>query len=56
VLAAIAAGFVALKFVLHIHFHWFGFGFYAGIVLAIALVLVARRAATDGGIYRPEVR
>jgi hypothetical protein len=56
VLAAIAAGFVALKFVLHIHFSFFAFGFYAGVVLAIALVVVARRAATEGGIYRPEVR
>jgi hypothetical protein len=56
VLAATAAGFVALKFLLHIHFSWFGFGFYAGVVLAILLVVVARRAATDGGIYRPEVR
>jgi hypothetical protein len=59
VLAAIAAGFVALKFVLHIHFsghYHFAYGFYIGVVLAIALVVVARRAATGGGIYRPEVR
>jgi hypothetical protein len=44
VLAAVAGGFVGLKFLLHIHFSLFGFGFWAGIVLAIALVVVAARA------------
>jgi hypothetical protein len=44
VLACIAAGFVALKFVLHIHFSLFGFGFWLGVVLTIALVFVANQA------------
>jgi hypothetical protein len=44
VLAAVAAGFVGLKFLFHIHFSMFGFGFWAGIVLAVALVVVAARA------------
>jgi hypothetical protein len=41
VLAAVAAGFVGLKFLFHIHFGLFGFGFWAGIVLTTALVVVA---------------
>jgi 4-hydroxybenzoate polyprenyltransferase len=41
VLAAIAAGFTALKFLLHIHFSLFGWGFYVTIVVAAALVYVA---------------
>jgi hypothetical protein len=44
VLAALAAGFVALKFLLHIHFSYFGFGFYAGVILAAALVYVSLQA------------
>jgi hypothetical protein len=44
VLAAAAAGFVALKFLFHIHFSLFGFGFWAGVVLAAALVVFAARA------------
>ncbi len=41
ILACIAAGFVLLKFLLHIHFSYFGFGFWAGVVLTIALVYYA---------------
>jgi hypothetical protein len=44
VLAALAAGFVALKFLLHIHFSYFGFGFYAAVVLAAALVYFSLQA------------
>jgi hypothetical protein len=55
VLAGIAAGFVALKFLLHIHFSDFGFAFYAAVVLCVALVVVARRATAGGG-YRSAVR
>jgi hypothetical protein len=44
VLACVAAGFVALKFLFHIHFDLFGFGFWAAIVLAAALVVSAARA------------
>jgi hypothetical protein len=46
-LAAVAAFFVALKFVLHIHFNWFGFGFWAGIVLAAGLFFATLRASQD---------
>jgi hypothetical protein len=49
VLAGIAAGFVALKFVLHIHFSDFGFAFYAAIVLCVALIVIARRATAAVG-------
>jgi hypothetical protein len=44
VLAVIAAGFMALKFLLHIHFSLFGWGFYAGVILAAALVYFATQA------------
>jgi hypothetical protein len=44
ILAAAAAGFVALKFLFHIHFSLFGFGFWAAVVLAGALVVFAMRA------------
>ena len=43
-LACVAAGFVALKFLFHVHFDLFGFGFWAAIVLAAALVASAARA------------
>jgi hypothetical protein len=56
VLAAVAAGFVFLKFVLHIHFSDFASGFYAGIVLAVLLVVAARRVSGGRPLYRPEVR
>jgi hypothetical protein len=45
VLAAIAAGFTALKFVLHIHFSLFGWGFYVSVVVAAALVYAARQVS-----------
>jgi hypothetical protein len=41
---AVAAGFVALKFLFHIHFSFFGIGFWAAIVLTAALVVMAMRA------------
>jgi hypothetical protein len=44
ILAAAAAGFVALKFLFHIHFSIFGFGFWLAVVLAAALVVLAARA------------
>lgn len=43
-LAIAAAALVALKFVLHIHFSYFSWGFYLGVVLAAALVFLARQA------------
>jgi hypothetical protein len=46
-LALVAAGFVALKFILHIHFGWFGFGFYASVVVTVLLVLATLRAKQD---------
>jgi hypothetical protein len=55
VLALVAVGFVALKFVLHIHFHYFGFAFYAAVVLCVALVVIARRANAGDG-YRVGLR
>jgi len=44
VLACVAAGFVLLKFVLHIHFSDFGFGFYLAVILTAGLVWVAFQA------------
>ncbi len=38
ILAAVAAGFVALKFLFHIHFSLFGWGFYVTVILTAALV------------------
>jgi hypothetical protein len=55
VLALVAVGFVALKFVLHVHFSYFGFAFYAAVVLCVALIAVARRANGAVG-YRPRIR
>jgi hypothetical protein len=50
VLACVAAGFVALKFLFHIHFSWFGFGCLIGIVLAAALVYFALQARNAGAM------
>jgi hypothetical protein len=44
VLACIAAGLVALKFLFHIHFSLFGFGFWVAVVLTAAFVYLAMRA------------
>jgi hypothetical protein len=44
VLAAAAAGFVALKFLFHIHFSIFGWGFYVCVIVAVALVFFAMQA------------
>lgn len=49
-LAAVAVGFVVLKFVLHIHFSDFGFGFYAGVVLCAALLYSTLRLSQDRDI------
>jgi hypothetical protein len=46
-LALIAAGFIGLKFLLHIHFSLFGFGFWASILLAAALVWATHRLSHD---------
>jgi hypothetical protein len=44
VLACVAAGFVALKFLFHIHFSDFGWGFYVCVIVTVALVYVALQA------------
>jgi hypothetical protein len=46
VLAITAATAVAVKFLLNVHFDLFGFGFWAAVVLAVALVVLARRLGT----------
>ena len=43
VLAAVAAGCVALKFLFNIHFSLFGVGFWGAVVLALSLVVIAAR-------------
>jgi len=43
VLAAVAAGCVALKFLFNIHFSLFGVGLWGAVVLALALVVIAAR-------------
>ena len=43
VLAAVAAGCVALKFLFNIHLSLFGVGFWGAVVLAVALVVIAAR-------------
>lgn len=43
-LAAVAAGFVVLKFLFNIHFSLFGIGFWGAVVLTAALVATAVRA------------
>lgn len=51
VLAGIAVGFVALKFILHIHFDLFGWGFYMTVICAAALLyfaIMARNEASTG--------
>jgi hypothetical protein len=51
ILAAISAGFVALKFLFHIHFSLFGWGFYVTVIVTGALVYFAaqqRLAAPTG--------
>jgi hypothetical protein len=50
ILAAVAALFVALKFLFHIHFSDFGFGFWVAIVLTVGLVYVALQARHAGVI------
>jgi hypothetical protein len=50
VLAAVAALFVALKFVFNIHFSDFGFGFWLGVILTIGLVYVAMQARRAGAV------
>jgi len=44
-LAITAAACVGVKFLLNVHFDLFGFGFWAAVVLAVALVVFARRLA-----------
>jgi hypothetical protein len=43
-IVAAAAGFVALKFLVHIHFSIFGVGFYLAVVLAAGLAVLASPA------------
>lgn len=50
VLACVAAVFVVLKFLFHIHFGDFGFGFWAGVVLTVGLVYLARQARNAGAM------
>jgi hypothetical protein len=54
-LAAIAVGFVALKFLLHIHFDLFGWGFYVTVICAAALLYYAIQARNEApmGPSRP---
>jgi hypothetical protein len=52
ILAAVAVGFMALKFLFHIHFSDFGWGFYASVIVAAAFLyfaMQARMAAPVGG-------
>jgi hypothetical protein len=49
-LAALAAGFVALKFLFNIHFSLFGIGFWGAVMLSTALVVVAARARDAEGV------
>jgi hypothetical protein len=44
ILAVVAAGFVALKFLFHIHFSLFGWGFYISVIVTAALVFFAAQA------------
>ena len=48
VLACVAAGLVALKFLFHIHFSLFGFGFWVAVVLTAAFVYFAIQARQVG--------
>lgn len=50
ILAVIAAGFVALKFLFHIHFGDFGWGFYVDVIVTAALVYVALQARSGAPI------
>jgi len=49
-LAALAAGFVALKLLFNIHFSLFGIGFWGPVVLSAALVVIAARARDAEGV------
>ncbi|MBV9310180.1 MAG: hypothetical protein JOZ73_05080 [Solirubrobacterales bacterium] len=53
ILAAVAAGFVLLKFLLHIHFSLFGWGFYVDVIIAAALVFFALQANAGAIPGRP---
>jgi hypothetical protein len=56
ILACIAAGFVALKFLFHIHFSLFGWGFYVSVIVTAALVyftLQARNVAPAAAPAQP---
>jgi hypothetical protein len=44
VLAAAAAAFVALKFILHIHFSYFGWGFYFTVVVVGVMLYMTMKA------------
>lgn len=50
VLACVAAGFVALKFLFHIHFDLFGWGFWVAVILTLALLYVAYQAHNAAGV------
>jgi hypothetical protein len=56
VLAVVAGGLMALKFLFHIHFSLFGWGFYLGVVLVVALVYVARQARVADVVAPPRPR
>jgi hypothetical protein len=49
-LAVIAAGFLALKFVLHIHFSDFSFGFIIAVVVAAGLVFTTWKLSKDQSV------
>jgi hypothetical protein len=44
VLASIAVGLAALKFLLHIHFSLFGWGFYVIVIVCVALIYAVQQA------------
>lgn len=47
VLAGVACGLVALKFLFHVHFSYFGFGFWLAVLLVAALLFLAMQARSS---------
>jgi hypothetical protein len=55
ILAAITAGFVALKFLFHIHFSLFGWGFYVTVLVTAALVYFSWQLRAGMSISMPRM-